>query len=44
MLGDLFSQGDEEGNVLGTSGTGTGFVKVAFSSILMAPPILIHFT
>ena len=30
MLGDLFSQGEEEGNVLGTSGVGTGFVKVAF--------------
>eukprot|EP01032_Pedospumella_encystans_P025073 gene25073-28345_t len=28
MLGDLFSQGEEEGNVLGTSGVGTGFVKV----------------
>ena len=29
MLGDLFSQGEEEGNVLGSSGGGTGFVKVA---------------
>jgi len=40
MLGDLFSQGDEEGNMLGTSEVGTGFVKVAFSTVLIASPML----